>query len=168
MFLFHLINLILYRSLYVYIKHHSCFFFFSLTDLKTHNEWNQYGLKFWHVLFYHFSICISPRNENQYELVHHSFNTRVRWHAQTLNGLYKKKKKRLWNKIIKWKGYRKQANQNRQRLNKWRYILLARFVIALDNANAGLRPLRPPVISSPNNSFANFSFIVSTSEYWRE
>jgi hypothetical protein len=38
-----------------------------------------------------------------------------------------------------------------------------RLVMAFEMAIAVQTPLAPPDISSPNNSFANFSFIISTS-----
>ncbi|GER54746.1 DNA-directed RNA polymerase subunit beta' [Striga asiatica] len=40
----------------------------------------------------------------------------------------------------------------------------ARFVIAFESASAVETPRAPPMTSSPNNSFANFSFIVSISK----
>lgn len=50
----------------------------------------------------------------------------------------------------------------------WMHARPARFVIALDNANAEERHFLPPVTSSPSNSFENLSFMTSTSEKWTE
>jgi hypothetical protein len=44
-----------------------------------------------------------------------------------------------------------------------RELIPERFVIALEMANAVQTPLAPPDMSSPSSSFANLSFINSTS-----
>jgi hypothetical protein len=44
-----------------------------------------------------------------------------------------------------------------------RAFIPERFVIALEMANAVQTPLAPPDMSSPSSSFANLSFINSTS-----
>lgn len=44
------------------------------------------------------------------------------------------------------------------------FYIPARFVNAFDKAKAEETPFPPPDISSPNNSFANLSFICSISE----